>query len=223
MTRPSPHAPARLSATAFVLLAVLWGVAKASAPAPLVAQAAEPASVAVELGGGLSVGKLASAASGLQVEPGPAVSATILVALDPRLLAYAGYARATFGCSEGLCSGADVELGSDGVTVGVEGRWRLLRVFGGVAYHRARSEWAWEDGSPDGRASARADRGWGAEAGAGLVIPVTDRISLAPRLRYLRVRSSFPDSPAEAGADGDVMTHLTLDLGLRVPVPGVAR
>lgn len=178
----------------------------------------------VTVGG--SVGKLASAASGMQFDPGPSFSVGALTPLTGPIRGYAAYRRSAFGCSDGFCSGADVELGSHGVAVGAEGTWRVLRGFGGLVYHQGRTEWDWEDaraGPDGGDGSARSEWSVGFEAGVGLEFDLRRGITLAPAVRYARFGSSFPDSPHEPDADGDVMSQFGLDVGLRAPVPGVGR
>lgn len=55
---------------------------------------------------------------------------------------------------------------------------------------------------------AESDRGWGFEAGAGVLIPVATRLALNPGVRYGRVDVDFPTRGELA------MRYLVVDLGL---------
>ena len=211
---------------AHLLAALTWVLLAWAATTPAVAQTPDPPSLEVELRGGGSAGKLSSTASGMEFDPGLALAGAVMVPVTEFLAGYIGYSRVSFGCSEGFCSGADVELGSHGASAGVEARWRSLRVFGGGLLHEGRSTWRWYTGTPDdgpARGSSRSGWGLGLEAGAGIRVPVRDGFSVAPGFRYSRFRASFPDSPREPGADGDVMSHLTVEMGVRFALPEVGR
>lgn len=182
------------------------------APAALLAHPAAAQTVELELRGGASVGSYGATAAGRQDEPGPAFAATLHYAPVPRLSTYLGYSRSGFGCTEAFCGGAEVSLASSGVEGGV--RWTLplpLRPWlrAGIVSHSLALTATPEDAAPVRETTSR---GFGVEAGAGVEVPLTPRISLAPGLRYLRydVRS------AADGSRSDGVAVLVGDVGLRV-------
>lgn len=152
---------------------VLLGLAALAAAAPAGAQ-----QWAVEVRGGGAVGSYTGTDAGLDVVPRLSFGATVERVLLPSLSAYVGVARSSFGCDEALCTGQNVTLTSQGLTLG--GRYML-----GVAWVRAGLAMETLRVESDA-ASETPDPGLGWDLAAGAEIPVGGGFMVRPGLTYVR-------------------------------------
>lgn len=132
------------------------------------------AQLAVELRGGAPVGNHAPAAAGLQLVPGAAFGAALEYRLARAISVYAAATQASFGCEEGLCTGQTVTFTTRGAGAGV----RLHPA--GLPWLRAGAiYYGTTAATADGRDDA-GDPALGYEAGAGVTLPLGQRVRLLP-------------------------------------------
>ena len=144
----------------------------------------------VELRGGAAIGNYTDTGAGLDVVPGPSFAATAELRFTELVSVYAGINRSTFGCEEGLCTGRDVTLVSQGATAGVRltrgGLWG--RVGAAVQVLRQESDVQ----------TVTSDPGVGWELAAGAEVPVGRGFLVRPGLTWLRHQT--PDENIEGHA-----------------------
>jgi hypothetical protein len=175
----------------------------------LIAAAPASSQLALELRGGAGAGSYGATGAGFQLLPHPAGSASLSYAFGPRLAAYAGYGFVRFGCEEGLCVGAEPVFTSQGVDVGLRVRLPAgLWVRGGAVMHTLEGSGA--------RGSESSDAAFGIGAGAGIGVPLGDRLTLTPGIGYTRYTASV------AGGD-ETVAIVTGDVGLRFSLSGPRR
>jgi hypothetical protein len=167
------------------------------AAAPLAPAAAQ--GVVVELSAGGAVGNYTETGAGLDLVPGPAFGARVELWAMPTLAGYAGVTRATFGCEEGICTGRDLSLTSQGLVVGAQWSPGIPWVRAGVAFQGLTIR------DPDVEESF--DPGLGFELSAGADVPVWGRFRVRPGIVWLR-----HDASTDLG-DGHV-SLLALQLGV---------
>jgi opacity protein-like surface antigen len=181
--------PSRGAAAALLALASLAAAPRAHAQ------------IAVELRGGAAVGAYQATTAGLQTVPGPAFGATLGYSIRPKLELFAGYSRATFGCSEGFCENVEPTFTASGAEAGVRVELPArIWVRGALAMQSLGAD---SDGGDD-----TSDAGVGLKVGAGLGFPLGRRISVTPGVEYTRFTTNLDD-----GDDG--VGVLTAGLGLR--------
>ncbi len=152
---------------------VLLGLAALAAAAPAGAQ-----QWAVEVRGGGAVGSYTATDAGLDVVPQLSFGATVERRLMPMLSAYVGFSRSAFGCEEGLCTGRDVTLTSQAITVG--GRYALGPVWGRAGLAMGTLQVA-SDAQTETHDMAL---GWDLAAGAS--VPLAPGFSVRPGITYVR-------------------------------------
>lgn len=154
----------------------------------------------LELTAGAAVGNYTETEAGLDLLPRPTFGALLELWPTETVAAYLGINRSSFGCDEGLCTGQDVSLTSQGVALG--GRWSpgLPWVRAGLALQRLDIQ---------GAGVERSEPGLGIELAAGIELPVRERVRIRPALTYLRHAAS-----TERG-DGHV-SLLALGIGAAV-------
>jgi len=164
--------------------------------------AASPAAaqrLVVELSGGGAVGNYTETGAGLDLVPGPAFGARVELWATPTLAGYAGVTRATFGCEEGICTGRDLSLTSQGLVAGAQWSPGIPWVRTGLALQTL----AIRDADVD----ESFDPGLGFELAAGADVPLWGRFRVRPALQWLR-----HDASTDLG-DGHV-SLLSLQLGV---------
>jgi hypothetical protein len=130
-----------------------------------------------------------------EVETGASFGVHFVVG-QRRLSWYVGFSEHRFGCSADACVNAE-EIVSTGWDVGV--RLNVLRgpvvpwVQAGLAAYVSRGQFVPGFGAiaPPGPLVSESDRGWGFEAGAGVLISVAPRFALNPGVRYTSVDPTF--------------------------------
>ena len=159
----------------------------------ITAMATRPAAAqryTVELRGGAAIGNYTETGAGLDIAPGPSFAATAELRFTELVSAYAGINRSSFGCEEGLCTGGDVTLVSQGATAGV--RLTRGRLWGrvGAAVQVLRQE-------SDVR-TVTSDPGIGWDLAAGVEVPVGRGFLVRPGLTWLRHQT--PDDTIDGHA-----------------------
>lgn len=147
--------------------------------------AASPAAaqrVAVELSGGGAVGNYTETGAGLDLVPGPAFGARVELWATPTLAGYAGFTRATFGCEEGICTGRDLSLTSQGLVAGAHWSPGIPWVRAGLAVQTLTIR--------DPQVDESFDPGLGFEAAAGVDLPLWGRFRVRPAVLWLRHAST---------------------------------
>lgn len=138
------------------------------------------------------------------------LAADVAYRVMPHLAVYGGWGWHHFATDQPL-AGADLDVEETGYTFGLEfvhplGRTRygyFVRA-GGLYDHLE-----FEDG--DGDVTADTDHGFGWEAGAGFVVPVTPRVSLRPGLRYHALSRDVEIGDVTMDVD---LTYLAVDVGV---------
>lgn len=162
------------------------------------------AQVTLELRGGAAMGAYEATSAGFQSVPGPSIGATLGYAFNPRMEAFAGYARDQFGCGEGFCAGVEPTFTRSGAEAGL--RFSLpahLWVRGAVAVQSLSAS----SSAPGGDDSSGGSPG--IRLGAGLGFPVARRLTLTPGLEYSRFNTDLDGDDNGVGV-------LTAGLGLRI-------
>jgi hypothetical protein len=164
----------------------------------------------VELRGGaaLPLGSFQeSLAPGAELSPGASFAVDVVVPRGLRGALLVGFGQHRFRCTEAACGGA----GDFVATSWSLGTRALLGQRANAPWVRLamlfdRSEWSFPDNDPEGpRASYLS---LGGEVGVGLTVPLRDRLSLLPGVRYALVNKRFPSS------EPFLMHYLLADLGV---------
>ena len=145
---------------------------------------------AAELRGGAAIGNYTETGAGLDLVPGPSLAVTVELRFTELFSAYAGINRSGFGCNEGICTGRDVSLTSQGATVGARLTRGLFWGRAGVAVQALRQ-------SSD-VATETSDPGIGWDLAGGVEVPVGRGFLLRPGLTYLRHQVPIDDVDAHA-------------------------
>lgn len=156
--------------------------------------------LSLELRGGGAIGNHEEAAAGLETVPGPVLGIGLEYGLLPMISAYAGYTRASFGCEEGFCAGADVTFTSSGGSAGIRLDPPLLPwVRAGLIYHTLSTDATGFDDTSDPVT--------GYEAAVGFTMPLAPRVQALPAVVYRR-------HPIGDGSDDT--TLVSAELGVRI-------
>ena len=156
---------------------MLWTLVPALSLGLGLAVTESAAQLSIELRGGAAIGNHAPAAAGLEILPGPSVSAAADIDVGSGLGLYALYTYGSFLCEEGFCAGQTVTITSSGFGGGLRLRpHRLVWARLGALYHGTDVET--ESGIE------RVDPSVGYEAGTGLAIPLLDRVHLVAGASY---------------------------------------
>lgn len=191
------------------ILALLFLTLPGAAAAQL-----SPVQLEVNLGAAVPVQEF-SGPEGFEGEAGMGTSFGVhFVVTERRLSWYAGFSEHRFACPADTCVKAE-EIVSTGWDVGV--RLNLLRgpvvpwVRAGLAAYISRGQFVVPPSAePSGVLVSESDRGWGFEAGAGILISIAPRFALNPGVRYASVDPTF------AGSDLGRLDsrYVVADLGL---------
>lgn len=174
--------------------------------AAIAAPAAAQRGIAVEARGGIGAGNYAEAASEFEIAPRPSFGATVSYEVRPRIEAYAGFSRTSFGCGTGFCADRDVTFTSTGVEAGVRVGFAYTTspwVRAGIIRHSLDFSAAPQDGEGQEGESAS---GVGIEVGGGVELPMPRGLAATPGLRYVRY----------GAADDDGVAMLVVDVGIRI-------
>lgn len=160
----------------------------------------------VEVRGGAAIGHVAASHGNPDRVPGPAFRIAAAMAVTRFADLTAGYGSSGFGCRTGFCEGNTVRFTGAGFDAGARVHAGHVWAHAGVVRHVLRSRWRAQGGT--GRAATEAALGW--HAGAGVAVPVADRVQLTPGVRYIAYRAAHTGGPADA------VGYLTGDVGVRV-------
>lgn len=139
-----------------------------------------PAQVALEARAGAAVGNHVPAHAGLETAPGLSLAGTVEYRPARAASIYVSYARAEFGCAEGLCAGRDVTIRTRGYGAGVRLHTPGLPwLRGGAVLYET------EVATSTGVEAMEARPGF--EVGAGVTLPIRGRVRLLPGL-FLRTQ-----------------------------------
>jgi opacity protein-like surface antigen len=198
----------RRSYASKTIVAGLWLVFPVAVSAQV-----SPLQVEVNVGAGVPVQEFAERA-GFEGEAGDGATFGVHFALTTRsyLTWYVGFSQHRFGC-DGMTCGAVDDIVTTSWDVGA--RVNLLSgpvvpwIRGGVVTHLAELD---STGVPAGGSTPvtvrlESDRGWGFEAGAGLMITVAPRLAINPGVTYSRVTTGFD------GIGDLAMRFFSVDLG----------
>jgi len=175
-----------------------------AALAVLACAPAAGAQLTLELRGGAAMGAYEATSAGFQSVPGPSIGATLGYAFNPRIEAFAGYARDQFGCGEGFCAGVEPTFTRSGAEAGLRVALPArLWLRGAVAFQSLSAS----SSAPGGGDSSGGSPG--VRLGAGIGFPVSPRLILTPGLEYSRFNTDL-----DGGDDG--VGVLTAGLGLRI-------
>ena len=181
-----------MNAHATRILPLLMALAAASTAGDLAAQ------LSVEFRGGAAIGNHAPAAAGLETLPGPSVSASADFQFAYGLGVYALATYGSFQCEEGFCTGQTLTITSTGFGGGIRLQpHRLVWARAGALHHGADVE------TPGGILSV--DPTLGYDLGAGLTVPLGDRVHLVTAVSY----RSHPDA-------SDRTSVLSGEAGIRI-------
>ena len=171
-----------------------WGVLSVAGGLTPAASEAQLSVVQMEVNGGASIPVAEFAGvEGWEAEASTDASFGVHFALTRGHLAYlVGFSEHRFKCPEAGCS-AETDLVSTSWDIGLRINLRTsgvvpwLRLGAVAALLEADLGTAGSTGATAATVREESDRGWGFEAGAGILIPVADRFGLSPGVRYGRV------------------------------------
>ena len=196
------RAPAAGIAALFLAVAVPLSVAAQRSP------------VSIEARAGLAFpsGALSSGQRDLAADLGFAVGMTALIEMGPELSLYGGWSRHGFGCPANFGCDVDGDFTSHGYEVGVEyilphqtvmAPW--LRA--GATLHRFRYR--------AGTFETETDPAAGFEIGGGVHIPLRDRLTLVPSLRFARYVASLNLNTFQSAGEPFTVTRILAEVGAR--------
>ncbi len=195
----------RTSASPALLLALVLG-GFAVAPAPAAAQG----TLVLEGRGGVSVpvGSFTNGPGGGRLAEAPVVSVQFGLLRGRRTYVTLGFAQARFDCTRDGCptrwvstqwdAGVRVELGGEAVVP-----WVRAGVVSPTVEHVPTVR-------PGGVVAGTSHRGWGGEAGVGVRVPLSERLSVSPGARFVAV------DVGRGGGETLSMRYAVVDLGLVV-------
>lgn len=152
------------------------------------------------------MGGVTAAGTGFERDVGGAWWAGASYAANRALAVRAGYGSTAFGCKEAFCRESATTFTSNGLDLGVRLSWSRLWIQGAVVRHSLSA--AWGEGESEKTTSSF---GWEASGGVGL--PLGNRVSFTPGVRYGAHRARFP-----GGDEEDGVGYLALDVGLGIGV-----
>ena len=183
---PSHTVPPAVSRVLAVIVTILFGILLI--PVRGDAQIS-PLSLEARGGAWIPTSDLAGA-TGFEGEASPDVSFGVHFVLRSALISYVvGFSEHRFGCDPLECGGA-VDFVSTAWDLGL--RVNLGRAGIVPWLSLGASAALYEAHVADGVAPESSDRGWGYEAGAGVLLPVGGRFALNPAVRYGRNDADFP-------------------------------
>lgn len=195
----------RLLAPALVLSAVLATTASAQSTLP----------ITIEVRGGAAV-PTGDFDDGAGI--GWGLGATARYAVTPNVDLYAGFDHFEFGTDEEL-DDEEIEFGiaDNGLRAGARFSFQTLGsvqpwLEGGLLFNRSTVSFG------DGTTTIDVDSEWalGFEAGAGIAVPLSPRISLTPGVRYRMHEAKFEIEDVEEGPQSIDVTYFAIDLGVNI-------
>lgn len=195
----------RLLAPALVLSAVLATTASAQGTLPI--------TIEVRGGAAIPTGDFDDGAG-----TGWGLGATVRYAVTPNVDLFAGFDRFEFGTDEEL-DDEDIDFGisDSGVRAGARFSFQTLGsvqpwLEGGLLFNRSTVSIG------DGTTSIDVNSEWalGFEAGAGIAVPLSPRVSLTPGVRYRVHEAEFELDEVEEGPQSIDVTYFAIDLGVNI-------
>ncbi|HEX9936355.1 MAG TPA: outer membrane beta-barrel protein [Longimicrobium sp.] len=195
----------RLLAPALVLSAVLATTASAQSTLPI--------TIEVRGGAAIPTGDFDEG-----VSTGWGLGATVRYAVAPSVDLYAGFDHFEFGTDEEL-DDEEIEFGiaDNGLRAGARFSFSTLGsvqpwLEGGLLVNRSTVSIG------DGTTTIDVDSEWGLgfEAGAGIAVPLSPRVSLTPGVRYRMHEAKFEVEDVEEGPESIDVTYFAIDIGVNI-------
>ena len=221
MIRPTGTNPGEASTThreQIMKKTILAALVLALAPARGAAAQSGPHRLAVEVSGGAAIPTHAFGAED-GADTGARFAASAVYSFATGVAGYAGYSQSRMACDNSFCGSGRYE--GSGVNAGAElslPRGRVARVVypwvrGGIALHTL------SHNAHEGAETVRvtSDRAVGYEVGAGIALPLANRITFRPGVGYTSFRAEFDEGGlGDATARSMRVRMVAAGLSLRV-------